>query len=341
MKVEPRGLSVIVPARNAADTLAQCLGSICSQATDADEVIVVDDYSDDASAQIAARFPARVIRMMARHGAAAARNRGAKEAAKSTLFFVDADVVLASDGIARARRHASSPSFAAVIGSYDDVPAAHSSVSMFKNLAHHFFHQRSTPEISSFWGACGLIRRDLFMAAGGFDEQRFVAPSIEDVELGYRLSDASVRIRIDPELRVTHCKRWTLGSLILTDLVRRAIPWSILCLERGRLPTELNHTAEQRVAALIALALLVFALLLPFQYLAAPVLLALIGAAMWINWDLYRLFFDKGGIRLMLTGFALQQLYYVNALSGLLVGFGIFAVRHLAAMVPAAWRQWR
>ena len=328
---EPTGLSIIVPVRNAAQTLAQCLEAICSQSTRDDEVILVDDHSDDDTAEVAARFPVKVIRMPSHRGVAAARNRGAADASKPVLFFLDADVVLAQGALSRARDDISDPAFDAIVGSYDDAPPSGSTVSTFKNLAHHFFHQRSAGEISSFWGACGLVRRQAFMAAGGFDEKRFIAPSIEDVELGYRLSDAGARIRVDPDLRVTHLKRWTITSLLVTDITRRAIPWSILSLERGRLPAELNFATEQRVAAVIAIALLACAPLLLFRPEAVVVFVGLVAAAVWINRKLFALLYAKGGARLLLVGFGLQQLYYLYSLGSLLAGVTLFTWRRLSS----------
>src|SRR6202011_2360901 len=137
----------------------------------------------------------------------------------------DADVVLGPGAMARAMAAiASRPETGAVIGSYDADPAAASVVSRFKNLAHHHFHQRSNSDATTFWGGCGVIRRECFMAVGGFDENRF---TIEDVELGYRLIENGVRIVLDPELQVKHLKRWTLHSMLVTDVTLRAIPWTL------------------------------------------------------------------------------------------------------------------
>src|SRR5207237_9716863 len=104
---------------------------------------------------------------------------------------------------------------------------------------------------------CDSFKLDVFDTAGGFDEHRFSHPSIEDVELGWRVSDRGGRILLDPMIQATHLKRWTLGSLIKTDVVYRAVPWVRWSLERRRLGRELNVSPRQQVALVVAV--LVFA----------------------------------------------------------------------------------
>ena len=74
-------------------------------------------------------------------------------------------------------------------------------VSQYRNLLHHFVHQHGNSEASTFWAGCGAIRRSVFEEMGGFDEQRFPTPSIEDIELGYRLRQAGHRILLDKACR--------------------------------------------------------------------------------------------------------------------------------------------
>jgi hypothetical protein len=66
-----------------------------------------------------------------------------------------------------------------------------------------------------------------------FDEQRFSRPEMEDVELGYRMRDAGLRIVLDAKVQCTHRKRWTLLSMIRSDFARRGVPWTKLLLDRG------------------------------------------------------------------------------------------------------------
>src|SRR5216683_537537 len=153
-------LAVIIPARNAAATLPRCLTALLEQ------------VSADDTGEVAARFDVKVVRLARHMGISAARNRGVELTNAPVLFFYDADVVLAPGALARARAGMMRPEVGALIGSYDDDPDAPTTVSRFKNLAHHHFHQRSRTEVTTFWGGCGLVRRQLFVAAGGFDNEQ-------------------------------------------------------------------------------------------------------------------------------------------------------------------------
>src|SRR5262249_5940476 len=144
----------------------------------------------------------RVLVTGARRGPAAARNLGARVARGDVLFFLDADVVVPPSALAQAvqvfRDH---PEVGALIRSYDDAPGAPNFLSQYKNLFHHYVHQHAREEGYTFWGAAGAIRRDLFLELGGFDE-KYRYPSIEDIELGYRLKAAGHRTRVCKTLQV-------------------------------------------------------------------------------------------------------------------------------------------
>ncbi|MEX0694510.1 MAG: glycosyltransferase family A protein [Rhodospirillales bacterium] len=97
MPRDPAPVSVIMPAYNAAGTIQRALASIAAQSLPAAEVIVVDDGSVDATAEIAERMAAAlgatrltVIRQPNK-GAGAARNRAIQEATQPILAFLDAD----------------------------------------------------------------------------------------------------------------------------------------------------------------------------------------------------------------------------------------------------------
>lgn len=84
--------SVIIPAYNAAATLARALDSVLAQTWPAHEIIVVDDGSTDASATVATGYGDK-IRYLRQHnaGVSAARNHGVQVASGDWLAFLDAD----------------------------------------------------------------------------------------------------------------------------------------------------------------------------------------------------------------------------------------------------------
>ena len=85
-------VSVVVPAYNEASRISAVLSPLveCSRV---DEVIVVDDGSDDGTAEIARRFEVQVITLPENRGKAAALDEGVRQARNETLLFLDADLV--------------------------------------------------------------------------------------------------------------------------------------------------------------------------------------------------------------------------------------------------------
>ena len=278
-------VTVIVPVYNGGDDLRRCLEAIGRSAWRALECLVVDDASTDGrAAEFAERCGARVLRLPRRRGPAAARNAGAAAARGELLFFTDADVVLHEDAIARAAQAlAGDPGIAAVFGSYDDRPGDPSLLSRYRNLYHHWNHQVGNAEASTFWSGCGAIRRDVFEAVGGFSEA-FTRPSIEDIELGYRLRAGGHRIRLLRDMQCTHLKRWTLGGMVHTDILLRGVPWVALLQRFPDVPADLNLGWRSRLAtacaALLALSVPALLWLRPGALLpVAALLLACLASA--------------------------------------------------------------
>ncbi len=317
----PVRISVIVPAHNCPRTLRACLAGVMATGCAEAEIIVVDDASTDDTVTVARACGARVLRSSNQSGPAAARNLGASEAVGDILFFVDADVVVHSDTLRRGLHiFDAQPGISAVFGSYDVRPTAPGAVSQYRNLLHHFVHQQGNADASTFWAGCGAIRRSVFRDIGGFDDRRFPHPSIEDIELGYRLRAAGHRILLDKGLLGTHLKKWTMGSMIWTDLVHRALPWSRLMRERDMAPDDLNLRRDQRVSVvLVAVALLSVAL--SFWHMA---MLAVAGAAIVAvvvtNRKMYGFFRRRHGLRFAATCIPLHLVYFLCSGLGYVAG---------------------
>jgi glycosyltransferase involved in cell wall biosynthesis len=99
----PALVSILIPCHNAGAWLAQTLESALAQTWPHTEIVLVDDGSDDNSREIAARFEARGVTVVAQGnlGASAARNAAISESRGDWLQFLDADDLLAPDKIAR------------------------------------------------------------------------------------------------------------------------------------------------------------------------------------------------------------------------------------------------
>jgi glycosyltransferase involved in cell wall biosynthesis len=254
----PPSVSVVIPVYNDHDHLRLCLESLRASELQPTECIVVDDGSTDDSAGIAARYGAKVLSTNGRFGPARARNLGAQSACGDILLFLDADVCVHADTVSKvANEFLQDPSLDAVMGSYDRSPASPDYISQFRNLMHCFVHQQSNRQATTFWAGCGAIRRQVFLDFGGFNE-KYRLPSIEDIELGYRMAHAGRKLALNADIQVKHLKRWIFRSMIKTDFFYRALPWSELSLRFGRLPNDLNLRISQRIS--VALVFLLIAL---------------------------------------------------------------------------------
>lgn len=310
--MERLSISVIVPVYNGEKFLTRCLEALNACSPFAYEVLVVDDCSTDKSAEISRQLGARVFRTQSQSGPAGARNLGAQNARGEILFFVDADVVVRPDSLQRvAHAFAKDPEIAAVFGSYDDEPAEENFISQYKNLFHHFVHQQSSIEATTFWAGCGAIRRDAFLAAGGYDPKRYPRPAIEDIELGYRMRALGYRIRLDKQLQAKHLKKWELKSLLHADIFCRAVPWSMLILEKKGMVNDLNLQTKDRVSAVLAVLSVVIiplSILIPRLLLVALILLAAIPL---LNYKLYRFFIQRKGVWFSMLVFPMHLLYFL------------------------------
>lgn len=188
-------ISVIIPARNEAARIGQCLASLTAQslAADAYEVLVVDNGSDDDTAAIAARSGAQVI-LMPNGTVSALRNRAAQIARGSVLAFIDADCVAAPNWLAGGVAALADGGVA--VGNLYDLP---SDASWIEEL----WCGVVTPKrwrTQELWSGNLIVPRAAFELARGFDESLV---SSEDVVLSHALCRQGP-LFCDERVRVTH-----------------------------------------------------------------------------------------------------------------------------------------
>jgi len=317
-------VSIIVPVHNGGLNFRRCLSSLRDLDSNAIEIIVVADGCNDDSPEAAAKAGVQVINLPESGGPARARNKGALQAKGKYLFFIDADVAVPSNAVTQVESaFQKDPELAAVIGSYDDSPDQINFLSQYKNLLHHYIHQMGHEEASTFWGACGAIRRDIFFEMGGFDET-YLKPSIEDIELGYRLIQSGYQIRLLKSIQVKHLKHWNVIQLLRSDVLDRAIPWTEVILRDRKFINDLNTGIKSRISVLLVYGFLV-SLMAAIGWLDALFMAGVMGLLlMLINFPIYRFFKRKHGLFFTLKAILWHWFYYCYC--G--IGFTLGAIRY-------------
>jgi GT2 family glycosyltransferase len=313
-------ISIIIPVHNGGENFRRCLLSLSECAIPPDEIIVIADGESDGSWRMAEDFNTEILKIPTPGGPARARNIGARKAKGDILFFVDADVTVEKDAISIViETFEREPELAAVFGSYDDEPFESNFISQYKNLFHHYVHQTSKVEASTFWGACGAIRREIFFQIDGFNED-YRRASIEDIALGYRLKKAGYRIKLLKNLRVKHLKHWGLLSLIKADFFYRALPWTRLILKERKFLNDLNLKISYRISV-ASIYLLILSLLGSFyKPWFLLIVFSLFMLLLFLNRDLYLFFIKKRGFFFMLKTIPWHWFYFFYSGLGFMIG---------------------
>jgi hypothetical protein len=315
-------LGIIVPATDAAPHLDRCMRSINAAAPD--EVTVIDEPGLSA---------------------VEARNEGARRSRADVIVFVDSDVLVHGDAFTRIRRSLTDdPRLSGVIGAYDDNPSARGAISGFRNLLHHHVYSSAAGPVPIFWTGLGALRRDAFIAAGGFDDGlRWPRGSADrrdfmaDVALGVRMADAGHRIVLDPAIQGTHLKRWTLSEMVYTDFMLRGVPWVRLILTRGKLHPHLNLSWRHRLSVLTSL----FGIVAILRRRVA-LTLVMAGTMVSLNAAFYRLLARRRGLREAALGVIVHVIHHLTCLASVFAGVAIHFTHSpdtLSSAPPAVRRE--
>lgn len=330
-------ITVIVPFYNAARTIRPCLKSILANDYDNFEVICVDDRSTDDGPAIAAEYDVTLLQMIRRAGAAAARNLAAAASEGEIYYFVDADVIVPPNIISKIARAFDDLELNACFGAYTIMPAASNFASVYKNFIHHHTHLTSDKHAATFWCGCGAIRRQVFEKAQGFNED-YTASSVEDIELGYRLTKTGAAIRLRTDLRVTHAKRYTLPGLIRSDLFDRAIPWTLLMARQNIFRADLNLKFPNILSGIILALFLPFTLIYLFvlpKIFGLYLLAALLAAYFALNFRVWWYVARIKGLFFSLLFLGMLIITYMYSVLGFIIGLILYIKERLTTREAA------
>jgi len=200
-------VSVLMPCKDASDTLEEALDSVLSQRDVALEVLVVDDGSRDGSAELAGRVAARhrAVRVLGSpgHGLVAALNHGLGACTAALLARMDADDVCLPDRLAVQRDALARDPTLQVLGSRVE---AFPEAAVAGGLARYLAWQNAllTPEAHAaqlfveapLCHPSVMLRREALLALGGYRD----GPFAEDYDLWLRLDAAGARMAKLPEV---------------------------------------------------------------------------------------------------------------------------------------------
>jgi len=309
-------ISVIMPTIFWSGTFDRCvrrLLALVDRSAAAVEVIVAFDGVAPPAPAWLDRPGVTIVETGVRSGPAMARNLAAHSARGEILFFVDSDVELAEDAIDRViAAFSTDPDMVGLFGAYDDEPVANGLVGVFRNLLHHHTHVTHPGRVSTFWSGCGAIRTSTFLDAGGFDETS-AHWNVEDVELGMRIAADGGKIMLIPEVQCKNLRRWTMASIVVSDIVRRVTPWTHLLVVGRNPPSVFNLDWRSRlsgICALLLVACLGASLLMPATLWAA---VACVQVVTLLNLDFYRLCTMKRGIGFAALAVSLHILFFAYA----------------------------
>ena len=203
---EPRcparsGLTILVPAYNEADSIADTVRSLQNQTLPPEEIIVIDDCSTDGTGDVARRLGVTVMRPEENTGTkAGAQNFALARVTTDLVMAIDADTTIAPDSVALLLEALDDPEVAAACGFV--LPRRVSSVwergryieylfafTFFKSIQDYY----EKPLIAS--GCFSVYRSEALRAAGGWSTRTMA----EDMDLTWTLYAAGAKVRFVPE----------------------------------------------------------------------------------------------------------------------------------------------
>lgn len=214
-------IAVITPTRNRAALFTECLKSLCGQLTPNDEMIVIDNNSDDETPRIIKSYqkelPLRGFRSELR-GYPNLYNLAIAKSRKDILVFLDDDCIAGPHFISEIRKIHQKLNNTVVQGRVDSLPKNN----LFAEVsADHYLNwlQKNTlfrGRLRTVDNKNLSLPREVMVRYGGFSPTMSVGA--EDTELGYRLRQHGVPIVYAPSITVYHHERTTLASFLAQHL---------------------------------------------------------------------------------------------------------------------------
>ena len=335
-------ISVVMPVRDGGPAFELALQALMLSdlPRQAWELVVVDDGSNDDTPIVAAQYADKLLRLRpGARGPGYARNRGFELTLGECIAFVNADVMVGTDTLRKSLTVLTEHlDIGAVFGVCDASALTTGFLSDYRSLVQRYYHGKDANDAVIFSSACGVVRSSVFEKAGGYDEWHFSRRQLEDLELGQRIRALGERISVQPGIRATHLRKWTLRRMVATEIFDRAVPWMRLvkrqltedrCGGRGRRMAKQVNIVVTWLGALCA-ALATSRHSVGLSLTAAACALALLVN----NAEEFAFFVRERGVGFAALSVPLDVLYYLIAGVGTL--FGWIARQFIGDPTPGA-----
>lgn len=196
-------ITAVIPSYNRAHTLERALDSVAGQISAVDEVILVDDGSDDTSTElVGSLFPQVSIIRQANRGVSAARNRGIAAAQHDWIALLDSDDCWHPEKIERIRAARSEhPEYVLYHSDEIWIRNGRRVNPMRKHRKQGGWIFRHCLPLCAISPSAAVIHKPVLEAVGGFDES---LPACEDYDLWLRLCHRYPVCFIDQALVIRH-----------------------------------------------------------------------------------------------------------------------------------------
>lgn len=226
-------ISIIIPAFNAENTIADCLDSLLDQTIDREryEIILVDDGSTDETPNIAKRYSEVRLLTQDNQGPASARNKGARHAKGDIILFTDADCRAAGDWLEQMTGPFNGHSdIVGVKGLYKTKQKG--VIARFVQLEYEdkYDLMRKEQYIDFIDTYSAGFRKKIFLEMDGYDTN-FPVACAEDVDLSYRLANDGYKMTFVPEAVVYHSHPDTLKDYLKKKF--KFACWRILAVKKS------------------------------------------------------------------------------------------------------------
>jgi 4,4'-diaponeurosporenoate glycosyltransferase len=194
-------VSVIIPARNEEHTLPNLLNSLSGQLSSQDEVIVVDDHSEDKTKAVAEKSAAKVLQSLPTPegwlGKTWACSQGARIASGEILVFLDADTVLEENGLKNIIETYVEKDGVLSIQPYHKMRDLYEQLSAFFNIivmagigAFTVLGRRIKP--IGLFGPAVVMKKQYYVDSGGHDKVK--GEILDDVAFGSELQKKGMEV---------------------------------------------------------------------------------------------------------------------------------------------------